>query len=383
MTVHGAKGLEADLVILADACRMDPHVPVVAPVQAISREGACAVPVWLPRKIDRPRALLEALQPLAAAEREEHNRLLYVAMTRAKDRLVVAPYVGKSPAEPPAACWLAMIKAGLGAHAGRLVEEPSEALGEPILVWQSGTPGAPSRPAPSLAAASADPDWLRRPIRHEPEPEPPLRPSGALGAADGQDRTRDAPFSSDARLIGLLVHALIERLPDIPEKGRRAAAERFVAARAGRLAPAGKARVVADALAVLSAPELQPLFGPASRAEAPIVGQVRPSGESEPIAVSGQIDRLAVTDDAVLLADFKTTATPPADFDGVPEGYVTQLAVYRALLTQLFADRPVRAFLVWTAGPVVMEFPAERLDAALATLAAPSSSPRDAPGALA
>jgi ATP-dependent helicase/nuclease subunit A len=112
-------------------------------------------------------------------------------------------------------------------------------------------------------------------------------------------------------------------------------------------------------------PRFAPLFSPGSRAEVPIVGRVdRPGGT--PLAVSGQIDRLAVTAEAVLIADYKTNRPAPRTIADVPPAYVRQLALYRALLRKLYPDRPVRAVLVWTDVPDLMELSAEVLDRAVA-----------------
>ena len=123
-------------------------------------------------------------------------------------------------------------------------------------------------------------------------------------------------------------------------------------------------------MALFDTPALSALFGPRSRAEAPVAGYLPlgPSGALLP--VSGQIDRLAVTDDAVWIADYKTAAVPPADPQDVRDTYVAQLAVYRALVARLYPGLPVRCLLVWTSGPVLAEIPAARLDAALAAIAA-------------
>jgi ATP-dependent helicase/nuclease subunit A len=119
--------------------------------------------------------------------------------------------------------------------------------------------------------------------------------------------------------------------------------------------------MVADALSVMGHPELSPLFGPGSRAEAAIVGTVRTA--SGPAAVSGRIDRLAVLEGEVLLADFKTSERPPAPDEPLPPAYAAQLALYRTLLREIYPAHRVRAFLIWTTGPSIRELDG---DAALA-----------------
>jgi ATP-dependent helicase/nuclease subunit A len=208
----------------------------------------------------------------------------------------------------------------------------------------------------------AEPHWLRAAVDPEPEPEPPIRPSSALTAADRTPRAVEASRNTEARLRGTIVHALLERLPALPNHRREGAARAFVAARAPKLRPEERAAMVAGALKVLAHEALAPLFGPGSRAEAPIAGRL---GQNP---VFGQIDRLVVTETEVLIADFKTSARPPAPEKPLPEAYVGQLALYRHLLGEIYPNRPVRAFLVWTAGPEIRELSPEELDGALARI---------------
>jgi ATP-dependent helicase/nuclease subunit A len=178
----------------------------------------------------------------------------------------------------------------------------------------------------------------------------------------------DGPFAPQARRNGILVHALLERLPGLPFERWAEAARAYLAARAANLSLEEREGLVRDALSVLTDPALQPLFGPGSRAEAPIAGRI--ATESGAVMVSGQIDRLAVLEREVLVADFKTSATPPAPGPPVPAAYVAQLALYRTLLAEIYPGRPVRAFLVWTAGPVVRELTEAEMGGALARIKA-------------
>ena len=167
---------------------------------------------------------------------------------------------------------------------------------------------------------------------------------------------------------GALVHALLERLPGVPEPRREAVARTYLETRAPRLDEASRARLVTDALGVMEHPALKPLFGSSARAEASVVGRVRIGAEDVP--VSGQIDRFAIVGDAVLIADFKT-ARPPRSGEPPPHAEAAQLALYRALLREAYPSHRVRAFLVWTAGPLVRELDDADLEGALARVAAP------------
>jgi len=160
----------------------------------------------------------------------------------------------------------------------------------------------------------------------------------------------------------VMVHALLQHLPEMAAGDRAAAAVRFVESRGGAFEPAQREAIVAQALAVLGDPLLAPLFGPGSQAEIGLGGRVALPGGRQ-IEIYGQIDRLAVVGDEVLLADFKTGRPRPAA--DTPDSYLAQLAVYRAAVAPLYPGKKVRCFLVWTEGPLGLEIDTARLEAAL------------------
>ncbi len=365
MTVHGAKGLEAPIVILIDGCEVLGRDP---PLLQIRTKTGHTIPVWSPGKNSDCGIMEEARDLLHAKGYEEHNRLLYVAMTRAKDRLVIAPY-RTSGKESPQEAWCEMIRHGLVEKAGGL--ERSEAPYGPIELWREGSPLARTLVAEADIAPLESfevPDWLTLPIRPEPEPLPPIRPSSALGAAERMTRPGDGPYAPEARLRGTLVHALLERLPALSGEHRESMARAYVRARAPRLPAEIRESVIANALDVLKHDALAALFGPGSRPEAPIAGKVL-TNQGE-LMVSGQIDRLAVLDTEVLVADFKTTARAPRPGQPPPRSYVAQLALYRMLLSEIYPDKRIRTFLVWTAGPVIHELMEPELEQALTLIKA-------------
>ena len=159
---------------------------------------------------------------------------------------------------------------------------------------------------------------------------------------------------------GLLLHELLRHLPALPSSERAAAARHFLAQPANDLAAEDVERWANEALAVTEAPEHAALFAEGSRAEVPLIGTVRTSRGT--FTVSGQVDRLAVSEQEVLIVDFKTNRPPPQSADGVTLAYRRQLALYRALLQGIYPGRTVRAFLLWTAAPRLMEISAETLD---------------------
>jgi ATP-dependent helicase/nuclease subunit A len=172
-----------------------------------------------------------------------------------------------------------------------------------------------------------------------------------------------------ALLRGSLVHRLMQSLPDIPAANRRKAADDYLARAGAKLDTAERIKLAEQVMLVLQDPHFYELYGAGSRAEVPIVGRLQFGGKT--VRVSGQIDRLAVTQGSVLIADFKTSRPAPRRIEDVPPSYLRQLALYRAVLTKLYPEKFVRAALIWTEVPDLMELSAEVLDAAQASITFP------------
>ena len=153
------------------------------------------------------------------------------------------------------------------------------------------------------------------------------------------------------------MHRLMQSLPDIPVANRRKAADDYLARAGKELSQEQRTKIAEQMMLIIEHPHFYELFVPGSRAEVPIVGKLQLGGET--VRVSGQIDRLTVTQDSVLIADFKTNRPPPRQIEDVPPAYVRQLALYRAVLTKLYPEKFVRAALVWTEVPDLMELSAE------------------------
>jgi ATP-dependent helicase/nuclease subunit A len=189
------------------------------------------------------------------------------------------------------------------------------------------------------------------PLREPAAPSPRRGPGGGAGPA------------GDRFLRGTLTHALLEHLPALPDTGRAKAAAAFLEARAPHLPAATRKSIAKEALVIVGDPAFAALFSAQSRAEVPIVAEIaNPAGRGPALKLTGAIDRLAVTDEAVLIIDYKTNRSVPAGVGDVAPVYLYQLAAYRLALRQIFAGRPVRAALLWTEMPRLMEIPAEILD---------------------
>jgi ATP-dependent helicase/nuclease subunit A len=370
MTVHGAKGLEAPLVVLID----DGSAATAGPREALTclrgvlgpRLADVEVPLWAGPAKGAPPALTALRETLADAARQEHNRLLYVALTRAADRLVVAPFFAHAvKKEVPDDSWGAMVRHALdcGDPRVRSVEVPFSR--DKALLWVEGAPATPPVAAPSASAPAATdlPGWLHAPVPDEPSPAPPLSPSRAHMAADLPARRDDGPVALARRLRGTLTHALFERLPDIPPARRAEVARAFLATRAGNLPDEEREAVISDTLRVMERPDLVDLFGPDARAEVPLAGRIEWGGALR--AVGGQVDRLVIRDGVVRFADFKTTGFVPPRGQPLPRAHLLQMAIYAALLREACPGHDIRACIVYTAGPTVENLLPATLDAVL------------------
>jgi ATP-dependent helicase/nuclease subunit A len=361
MTVHGAKGLEAPIVFLPDTCsRARNQGPRLYP---LPREGASSGDVdhlvWPPKGHSKLATLDASKCDGERAEREEYHRLLYVAMTRARDRLYVCGWQGLQKSEDK--CWYDLIKNGLGAipehdvpggrKVGRLASEQTKQI-EKAAAKRKEDAGAP---LPEWALAPAPRERMR------PKLAPSRLPYGGAAAERFPDQAPLSPraLSEKNRFArGRLVHALLEHLPEIAPGEQERAAEAFVAARGGDLAPELRAEIVAETLAIARDARFAPLFQPGSLAEVPVVAQI---GDYD---LEGQIDRLAVVEEDLLIVDYKTNRPPPTTLEEVAPAYIAQLAGYRKALAPIFPGRRLRAALLWTDGPRLMEVPSTVLDAA-------------------
>lgn len=349
MTVHGAKGLEAPVVVLADLGapengRHDPKIYRLREPGAAA--GAPDLLTFSPTKADDDAAVAAARQAVHAARMREHRRLLYVALTRARDRLVVAGHCrtdsAGAPAVPPES-WYALVRDGWAEHPGIVHETPAEAAG-------------PAAVTAAAAAPPPEPAWLRRPLPIAAA-APALRPSG--------NRRGGGPPEA-AVLRGAVVHRLLQLLPDCPIAERDALAARILAREGAGLTPADEVAVVAEVRALMARPDLAPLFAPGGRSEVPIAGRIT-TADGTPIRVAGRIDRLADDGTAIHIVDFKSDRPVPAT---VPAAYRRQLALYARALAAAWPGRRIRAAVLWTAAGRLDEVPPAALEDALAGLAA-------------
>jgi ATP-dependent helicase/nuclease subunit A len=341
MTVHGAKGLQAPVVILADVTS-DPTKKPDHSVELLMDEGR-RTPLLPIRKAEKSGRLQDIVDMQKIRELQEHKRLLYTAITRAEERLIMAGSLGISrKGEPPAESWCTLLQRGMEALGCDWQDEPrwGRVMRHVGLQGASLTPpeGSMTQPAPTKASLSP-PSWLFTPAPAEQRPPRPLVPSRV-----DDDDYGDAPAVAAMRkaaVRGKLIHALLERITDDASLQK---AEQYLAAQTPDH-DIDPAQLMAEVRAIVGDPQWTAFFGPAARAEVPLVAVV---GET---VINGRIDRLLVEPDLVRAIDFKTGRQVPQDENGVPAAYLRQMAHYRAALQTIFPAARIEVSLLFTYAP--------------------------------
>jgi ATP-dependent helicase/nuclease subunit A len=363
MTVHGAKGLEASVVIMADTTTSPSDTQRLRLIH-VPRGNGGKVVVWAVRKAEDPPCVASARSAMLEETEHEYRRLLYVAMTRAADRLIVAGCQPGNRNNIREHSWYDLVRRGL-ANSDLVLEEIPAGDGVVKSYRRAEDTGPPVESVPDVLASErpALPGWLHARAAPEQGADVRLRPSDP-GEDDGRHFRLGEAMAQRAQALqrGVLVHRLLQSLPDIAAGRRRELAIDYLARNAEAWTAAEREALAEKMLALISDPRFAPVFAAGSRAEVPIVG--RHEGQ----LVSGQVDRLVVTPAEIMIVDYKTNHAPPATAAEAPEGYVRQLALYRAVLSRLYPQRPVRAALLWTEPSDLMEISTSALDAALASL---------------
>ena len=347
MTVHGAKGLEAPIVILADATADPARLGGVSRTIKFPVPNAGPVPLIRPRKAERVSPFLELIENEEARDLEEHWRLLYVALTRAEERLVIAGLQPKTKegARPENSWHLRVERAlvSLGVH-----PEASAEWGEVLRYRGTVAPTAvKAKAAPVAVAPPTTPAWAKTAAPPESRPPQPLAPS-----AIAEDTEAAPPPSEDQRAAaerGTLIHALLERLAPVEAAERHPTALRWLERAAGVHDEGARMEIADTVCEVLSDARLSALFGEGSLAEAPLAATL-PDG----IVVAGTVDRLLVEPQRVSVIDFKTGRVPASE-SAIPASHKAQMAAYTKALQVIFPGREIRAALLYTSGPELFD----------------------------
>ena len=344
MTVHGAKGLEAPVVILADATA-DParlgRTPLTVDIEV---ENVGVAPLLRPKKDERCPPFEEVILEQEKRDLEEHLRLLYVALTRAADRLIVSgvmPKARKDGADPrPANCWHVIVEQAM---------QPIADPGDAHVALRYGSRDLASKRARNQVDLPRVivPDWAQRRAPPEARPPRPLAPSAI--AVDDERAPPPSEAMRAAALRGTWIHQLLERLPAVDPGARLGAARRWLGGSAGLTDPAVIDEIASQVCGILSDPQFAKLFGPGSLAEAPLAATL-----DDGRVIAGTMDRILIEDALVSVIDFKTGRVPASDVE-IPNAHRVQMAAYVEALRVIFPKRQVIASLLYTSGPKLIQ----------------------------
>ncbi|CTQ48903.1 double-strand break repair helicase AddA [Jannaschia donghaensis] len=339
MSVHGAKGLEAPVVILPETIKLKPRS--IATIQRLD-DGT---PVWLPATEKRSPAMIDLVENRNEADIAERDRLLYVAITRAENWLIVAAAEPKR--KETGESWHDLITAAMTARGAQFL---NTATGE-ILRLETGdwTPlGKVRGPVSTDGPASAD--WLHARVAPPTKGATRIAPSGLPGAKALPGET--GLDGGDAMRRGTAIHALLEHLPLLPRAQWDSRAAAMLAADTD-LRDLAVAPLLAEAVSVLDTPDLAHVFAPGTLAEVPFA---LPESDTHP-AMFGTMDRVIVAPDRITVVDLKSNAIVPQTPADTPVGILRQMAAYRLAAQAIWPDRAISIQILWTKGPTLMEMP--------------------------
>ena len=372
LTVHGSKGLQAPIVILADTLNMQGQAESLLWHEP---EGGMPLPLW-PGPTKFSKQLKHAKEAEKIAEQRERNRQLYVAMTRAEDELYIT---GWKPHQKRDDSWYDLVRDGLQAMPegrlqqyaftasfprmpGTLLAQLAAEENQPPMLWRlaDADPGVAMEPE-KMAAPSVPsplPAWVHRAPPGEPVPPRPLTPSQLdspvpVSVPNG--------LQAEAMRRGQLVHGLLQWLPETPPETRATRGGDWLRLTAMDMEESARATLLAQVLGILAEPAFAAVFAPGSLAEVPISGMVM-DASGNPRIINAQVDRLLIASDRVFVADYKTTQNPPTSLERVPVAYLRQMAAYRDLLRRIYPSRSIECGLVFTQGPSLMVLPDILLD---------------------
>lgn len=326
LTAHGSKGLEAPVVYLPDSGK-DFY-------ESLARETQ----LWHVNEKNEDELFLARLskaescnfqKEVEAQEKErifkDEMRLLYVALTRAKDRL----YIGGEGKEG-ADSWYTHIKHAL-AQLNTFEEQEDGAfvLNNPV------EHSAEKAEAVVLDSIESDlPTYATT---------PPLKGAVASALKASEKMDKDPLELSDTQTLkklfarGHAVHKLLEILPLLQEEDRENKAQNYINQVLHDFSEDEQQKAINGAFLVLN--KYPEFFGKNSRAEVPIFA------EKQGKRFDGIIDRLIASENEVTVIDYKTNSIVP---ENVPEHYAEQLRIYAWALADVFPEKRIKAGIIWT-----------------------------------
>jgi ATP-dependent helicase/nuclease subunit A len=344
MTVHSAKGLQAPIVILPDTTFTLNNQDIFLFDDDL---------IFWPGKVANLNHQCQTLKKVKLnSENNEHLRLLYVALTRAEDELIICGYYGKNT--PATNCWYNIVRekiALLGVKKNFYIHEGLEEYFKEQEYYsysdkQENVEPAITLPSANLATKPILPEWIQQPLPKEDQ-------YLYIAPSRGTDQISCSPLENRNSLIrGKIIHRLLQLLPGIKERKRRKAANNFLSKYSHELSKKDQAKIINACLTLFEHKELKLLFSKDAVTEVPISGVI-----NDKYIINGVIDRLYVGDKHVVIVDYKTNRSVPLNQQLIPVSYLKQMAAYRYLLTEIYPKKKIFCGLIWTEIPLYMEVP--------------------------
>ena len=359
MTVHGAKGLQAPIVILPDTVQ----VPTSSSGLLWSEDNNTFL--WAPKAEDRDEISDQAVEYAKRSQSGEYRRLLYVAMTRARDRLYVCGWE-RPRREAQKDCWYKLIFEAMKIigreTTSEFLENDSEIIDSKILHISSPQdvkPGASPerleglvfRPLPAWSYSNPSPEARSTQYRTPSAVGLDLPVSSPLEIEDDMNRFKR----------GKIIHHLLQWLPDLPVSSHITRVEKYLSLPSFSLSIDEKRKLSEEIFSVLNNKVFFDLFSGDSLAEVPITGNMAsPDGNKQ--VITGQIDRLVIDEYVLSIIDYKTNRQVPNTPEETDSKYLMQMGAYRKILKNVYPEKSIKCYLLWTNGPHLMELPDELLD---------------------
>ncbi|MCP4392951.1 MAG: double-strand break repair helicase AddA [Alphaproteobacteria bacterium] len=357
MTIHGSKGLQAPIVFMAGTLQKPSATPSLLWHNKKQKDSLL---FWPPSSAkDNIDSFSESILDKEKHEQnKEYRRLLYVAMTRAEDRLYVCGH--NNSRKPEQDCWYNLIHSGLSTIATeenddfiqkyfgedtiklRLISQQKKNIQPIEMTAQNQTPQINNKP----------PSWLKSKPSAEPTPPKPLAPSLPAelepAALSPISHIKNKKTKQNIFGRGTLIHKLLQMLPDIPSKNRLTAAYQIIKNANAQITNDEADQIVSSTIEVINNEQFRHIFSSSSRAEVPVIGVINNT------VISGIVDRLVITEKEVLIVDYKTNKIPPKTPDKIPQIYKSQMASYANVLQSIYPKKEVKTAILWTETPAIM-----------------------------
>lgn len=348
MTIHGSKGLQAPIVILPDTMQKK---------QQHNRDNMLwpaktklDVPLYATNVNAMPQLYVSYKNDKLKTEEEELQRLLYVAMTRAADRLYITGYTGTTKSQEGG--WYDKIKCAM--QEDDLVKRIDTPEGEVLRIDNPQTEEPDKVQSKGMAKEFAlkPASWVYEMPKPEPMPPKPLIPSTPSKEEDEQDRSISPLMAVHNKrfLRGNVTHKLLEFLPEYAKDHHKTIAQNYINKNAGDLSQQLRDNIVQEVCSILCHPEYGDFFRAGSMAEVPITA-LMPDNK----VISGQIDRLVVGESDIWILDYKTNRPSPKEETAIPQIYRDQLKAYRDVVQNIYPEHKIHCALLWTDVPRLMK----------------------------